>query len=82
MRNTFLVMFTVFFLTACSKVSQENYAKLKTGMSQAEVESILGSADMCTETLGTKTCTWGNESKNIMVNFVGDATLVISNKGL
>ena len=77
-----IVLFSVLLLTAWSKVTQENYNQLKTGMSQVEVEEFLGSADMCTETLGTKTCSWGNESKSITVSFVGDNVLVISNKGL
>ena len=29
-------------LVACSKVTSENYAKVQTGMTQAEVENILG----------------------------------------
>ena len=76
------VIFAMLLLAACSKVTQENYNQLKSGMSQAEVETLLGSADMCTETLGTKTCSWGDEKKNITINFVGDNVLVISNKGL
>lgn len=77
-----VVIFSILLLTACSKVTQENYNQLKSGMSQVEAEGLLGSADMCTETLGTKTCTWGNDRKNITINFVGDNVLVISNKGL
>ena len=29
-------------LTACSKINQENYSKLKAGMSKAEVEKLFG----------------------------------------
>ena len=30
-------------LAACNKVNQENYSRLKAGMSKAEVERLLGS---------------------------------------
>ena len=76
------VMFSLMLLVGCSKVTKENYDQLKSGMSQAEVEAVLGSSDMCTETFGTKTCSWGNEDRNITINFVGDTVLVLSNKGL
>ena len=33
----------VFLLAACSKVSQENFAKIQNGMSEQEVAAILGS---------------------------------------
>lgn len=76
------VLLGLLLLTACSKVNQENLGKIKTGMSQDEIEQILGSADMCTETLGTKTCSWGNDNKSITASFVADSMLVVSNKGL
>lgn len=34
-------------LTACSKINQENYSKLKAGMSKAEVEQLLGTPAEC-----------------------------------
>jgi hypothetical protein len=40
-------------LTACSKLSKENYDRLEMGMTQKEVESIIGSADKCGKTMGT-----------------------------
>ena len=55
-------------LTACSKLTKENYDKLEMGMSQDEVEAILGSADNCGKTMGTMACTWGNEdSKHVKI---------------
>ena len=76
------VIMGLLLLTACSKVTKENYEKIQTGMSQDEVEQILGSADMCTETLGTKTCSWGDKDKNITLSFIADQVLVISGQGL
>ena len=44
-------------LAACSKVNQENYAKLKAGMSKQEVESLLGAPGECAGALGMTSCT-------------------------
>lgn len=48
-------------LTACSKINQENYSKLKTGMSKAEVEQLLGTPAECSGALGMSSCTWGRK---------------------
>ena len=66
----------------CSKVSQENYDKLKVGMAYEEVVSIIGSPDSCSETVGTKTCLWGSEKKRIKVSFLGSKAVAFSSKGL
>ena len=49
-------------LSACSKLTKENYDKLEMGMSQEEVEAVIGSADNCGKTMGTLACTWGDEN--------------------
>lgn len=58
-------------LTACSNLTVENYDKLKVGMSYEEVSSILGSPSKCDDVIGIKSCQWGDENRNITVNFVG-----------
>lgn len=69
-------------LAACSKVNQENYAKLKAGMSKAEVESLLGAPGECAGALGMSSCTWGDEKSFISVQYAGDKVLMFSGKGL
>jgi hypothetical protein len=66
----------------CSKVSKENYDKLKVGMGYEEVINILGSPGSCSETLGTKSCVWGDEKRQIKVSFVVSKAVAFSNKGL
>jgi hypothetical protein len=66
----------------CSKLTQANYAKLKAGMNYDEVTAILGSPDKCSETLGVKKCTWGNEQKHININFVADKMLLSNAKNV
>lgn len=72
----------LFFAAGCSKVTKENYNKLETGMEYNEVTALLGNPNSCTESLGFKTCMWGNETKNIKVNFLGDQAVVFSSSGL
>jgi hypothetical protein len=83
MKFFMLALLTTLLLTAgCSKVTKENYDKLKMGMEYSEVTSLLGKPDKCTESMGAKSCIWGNESKNIMVNFLADKTMVFSCTGI
>ncbi len=53
------------------------------GMSQKEVEAILGSADNCGKTLGTVACTWGNEeAKHVKIVFMGNKAVTFNYEGL
>lgn len=82
--GTHCVVLAFFFMTAvgCSRVSKENYDKLKVGMAYEEVVSIIGSPDNCSETFGTKTCLWDGEQKQIKVSFIGSKAVAFSSKGL
>ena len=73
---------TLLFIAGCSKATTENYDKLKMGMDYSEVTALLGSPDNCKESMGTKSCSWGNEAKNIKVNFLADKTVVFSRTGI
>ncbi|AYC34650.1 outer membrane protein assembly factor BamE [Pseudomonas cavernae] len=69
-------------LAACSKLNQENYSKLKTGMAKAEVETLLGSPTECSGAAGFSSCTWGDQQTFISVQYAGDKVLMFSGKGL
>ena len=69
-------------LAACSKVNQENYAKLKAGMTKAEVENLLGKPTECSGALGLSSCTWGDQQIFISVQFAGDKVRMFSGQGL
>lgn len=60
---------------ACSKVSQENFAKIQNGMTEEAVHAILGSPDESTsrEVLGIKGAlsTWKSGDAVITIRFVG-----------
>lgn len=83
MKKLFFLAAILLSLTACSKLTKENYDSLKMGMSSDEVTKVLGKPDICSETLGTKSCIWGDEQgKFIKVGFVADNAATFSNNGL
>jgi hypothetical protein len=69
-------------ILGCSKLTPENYGKIKPGLAYAEVVTILGKPDTCSGALFVKNCVWGNEQKNITVNFMGDKVLLYSSKNI
>jgi hypothetical protein len=77
-----LIFSLCFFTTGCDNLSQENYDKIKMGMSLQEVEKLLGSSPTCDSAVGMKNCTWGTAEKHIKVQFVADRVALHSAKGL
>lgn len=66
----------------CDNLTQENYNKIKVGMSLQEVEKLLGSSPTCDSAVGMKNCTWGTAEKHVKVQFVADKVAMYSAKGL
>ena len=77
-----LIAALCFMAVACGNLTQQNYDKIKVGMSYQEVEKILGSNPTCDSALGVKSCTWGTADKHIKVQFVADKVTLSSAKGL
>ena len=69
-------------LVGCSKLTMENYTKIKMGMEYSKVVKILGKPDSCSEALFARSCTWGNDQKYITVNFVGDKVILFTSKNI
>jgi outer membrane protein assembly factor BamE (lipoprotein component of BamABCDE complex) len=65
-------------VTGCSKLTPENYAKLKPGLTYEEVRAILGDPTRCDDLMGFKSCRWGDESRNVTVRFAGDQVVLYS----
>ena len=82
MKKTIILLTALTLLGACSKLTQDNYNQVKAGMSYEEVKAILGSATQCNEAVGTKSCQWGDEQKNIKITFLADRATVFSNQGI
>lgn len=81
-RYTILVVAGVVLAACGSKVSLENYGKLRTGQSYEDVTQILGDPARCDEILGIRTCVWGDEQRGISVNFVAGQVMLLSAKNL
>lgn len=69
-------------LVGCSKLTVENYGKIKPGKGYAEIVALLGKPDSCSEALFMKNCVWGDEQRNITVNFVGDKAALFTSKNI
>jgi hypothetical protein len=69
-------------LAGCSKVTQENYDKLKMGMDYAEVVQLLGEPEQCESLIAAKSCTWGKAPKTIAIQLVADKVILFQGQGL
>jgi hypothetical protein len=69
-------------LAGCDQVNQKNFDRLETGMKYDEVVEILGSPENCSQIMGVKSCSWGDETRNIQAGFMGNTAVVFSATGL
>ncbi|WP_438284528.1 outer membrane protein assembly factor BamE domain-containing protein [Pseudomonas alabamensis] len=69
-------------LAACSKLTQENYAKLETGMTRVQVEQLLGKPTECSGALVISSCTWGDQTRFVSVQFASDRVVMYAGQGL
>lgn len=72
------LLVSICLLAACSKITAENYAKVKIGMEYKEVTAILGNPASCDDVVGFKSCIWGDEKSHITVRFAGDKVILYS----
>ena len=52
------------------------------GMSYEEVIAILGPGNTCDAAAGDRSCLWGDEKKNIGVQFAGGKVVFLTSNGL
>lgn len=69
-------------MAACSRLTPENYDKLKVGMAYEEVKGILGAPARCTDLPGMKSCVWGDDKRSVTVNFLGEKAVLFSSENL
>lgn len=59
---------------ACSKVTEENYRKLENGMTIAEVQTVIGKADVTESTslagISTTRAEWHGKDGTISIRFI------------
>lgn len=88
--STFVAL-TCLCIAACSKVNDDNYNKIQTGMTQQQVEDILGKGTdqpasasiggISVTTTAAKNVRYGDDSKNITVTYAGDKVIRKDKKG-
>ena len=77
-----IALILLVMLVGCSKLTMDNYTKIKMGMEYSSVVKILGKPDSCSEALFARSCTWGNDQKYITVNFVGDKVILFTSRNI
>lgn len=78
----FIPVALLVLLSGCSKVSKENYDKIKTGMSYKQVVKLIGKADECSESLGISNCQWQSGKATVEISFFADQVTISSAKNL
>lgn len=74
----FLVTLVLFALAGCSKLTLQHYEQIKVGLTQQEVEALIGGPASCDETLGVRVCNWGDEKRSVTVSFVAGKVVLFS----
>jgi hypothetical protein len=76
------LVLSLFWLSGCSKLTPENFDKIKPDMEYAQVVELLGDPSRCDTLLIAKSCVWGDEKKKIDIKFVSDRVVLTSSSGL
>ena len=69
-------------LSACSKLTLQNYDKITVGMPYDSVVKLIGKPDKCDDVVGVRSCDWHHGKASVHVNFVGDQVLIYSSSNL
>lgn len=77
-----LLILSALILAACSKVTMDNYNRLKVGQGYDEIVAVLGQPARCDEVLGVRHCLWGDEQRNVKIGFVAGKALTMSANNL
>jgi len=72
----------VLVASACSRLTVENYDRLRVGMRYEEVREVLGPPTRCSDLLTVRSCTWGDDTRYVRVSFVADQVVVFHAENL
>lgn len=81
-RTTFALALIAMTLSACSKITVENYSKIQVGMKYDEVKLLLGTPTKCSDVLTVKSCVWGDDKRYVQVSFVADQVLLFNSENI
>jgi hypothetical protein len=82
MKQLTLAICLLLVLTACSRLTAENYDRIEVAMTYDEVKQIIGEPTQCDDMLGVKQCTWGDEVQHIKVSFIGGKATFMTAKNV
>jgi hypothetical protein len=82
MKQIPLTILLLLTLTACSKLTAENYDRIGVAMDYNEIKKIIGEPTQCDDVLGVKQCTWGDERQHIKVSFIGGKATFMTAKNI
>jgi hypothetical protein len=77
-----LLAFAAVVAAACTRLTPENYAKIKLGMPYAEVVVILGEPTGCDAVLAIKSCLWSDDARKVSIQFLGEQVVMSSAENL
>jgi hypothetical protein len=81
-RTTLAIALIAMTLSACSKITVENYNKIQVGMKYDEIKQLLGTPTKCSDVLTVKTCVWGDDKHYVQVSFVADQVLLFNSENI
>ena len=73
---------TLLFLSGCSKLTKENYDKVKTGMYYKDVVQLIGKPEECSDAFGLSSCKWKNGDAVVNISFISNQVTLISGRQL
>ncbi len=77
-----IIIGLILLFNGCSKVTKENYDKIKSGMTYEETVKVLGKPEGCSETLGISNCEWKDGDAKIAITFISDQVTIAVAEGL
>ena len=66
-------------LLGCSKLTMENYTKIKVGMQYEQVTQLIGKR---VDVMSIRKCSWSSGKRSIIVSFAGNEVLLFSASNL
>jgi len=81
-RIALLPVATLLLFSGCSKLTKENYDKVKSGMMYEEVVKLIGKPDNCSEAFSVTSCVWKSSETEVQATFIANTLTIITGNDL